>query len=66
MNMYKNMNLIVTCDNVFSNFTLFWDLLKVGVHVFEICKIDSKGLPNVLTFDQKTDKKDNFDIACMF
>jgi hypothetical protein len=55
MNMYKNMNLIVTCDNVFSNFTLFWDLLKVGVHVVEICKIDSKGLPNVLTFDQKTD-----------
>jgi hypothetical protein len=51
--MYKNKNHIVTCDNVFSNFTLFWDLLKVRVHVVEICRIDYKGLPNALTIDKE-------------
>jgi hypothetical protein len=51
---------------IFSNFALFWDLLKVKVHAAEICRIDWKGLPNVLTGDKKNDQKDNFDIACMF
>jgi hypothetical protein len=30
MNKYKNKNYIVTCDNFFSSFTLFWNLENWG------------------------------------
>jgi hypothetical protein len=43
MDVYKNMNHIVTCDNFKENPTLFWDLLKVGVHATWTCKINRKG-----------------------
>ncbi len=50
---YKNKNYIVTCDNFYFSFTLFWDLLKVGVHAIGTCMIDHKGWPNVLIIDPK-------------
>ncbi len=43
MDGYKNKNHIVTCGNFFSSLALFWDLLKVGVHVIRTYKIDHKG-----------------------
>ncbi len=40
---YKNKNYIMTCDNFFFNPTLFWDLLKVGVHVKRTFRTNFKG-----------------------
>jgi hypothetical protein len=51
MDGYKNKNHIVTCDNFFSNPTLYWDLLKVGVHATRIYKTNWKGWFSVLTID---------------
>jgi hypothetical protein len=53
MDGYKNKNCIVTCDNFNFNFTLFWELLKVGVHAIETCRLDHKGWPRALTIDPK-------------
>ncbi len=54
MDMCKNKsNHIVTCDNFFSNPTLFWDLLKVEVRTTRTHGIDCKGQPNALTIDPK-------------
>jgi hypothetical protein len=53
MDGYKNKNYIVTCDNFFSRLTLFWNLLKVGVHAKGTCKIDCKGSLGALTIDPK-------------
>jgi len=65
MDGYKNRNYIVTCDNFFFSPTLFWDLLKVGVHATWTCRIDCKGWLDALTIDQRKDQEDNFSIACM-
>jgi hypothetical protein len=53
MDGYKNKNYIVTYDNFFSCLTLFWNLLKVGVHAKRTCKIDFKGSLGALTIDPK-------------
>jgi len=53
MDVYKNKNHIVTCDNLFFNLTLFWGLLKVGVHATWTCKTNCKGWPSVVTIDPK-------------
>ncbi len=53
MDGYKNKNYIVTYDNFFSCLTLFWNLLKVGVHAKGTCKIDFKGSLGALTIDPK-------------
>jgi len=53
MNGYKNKNYIMTCDNFFFSPTLFWDLLKVGVHASRTWRIDCKGWLGVLTIDPK-------------
>jgi hypothetical protein len=50
---YKNKNYIMTCDNFFCSPTLFWDLLKVGVHATGTCRIDCKGWLGALTIDPK-------------
>ncbi len=53
MDVYKDKNHIVTCDNLFFNLTLFWGLLKVGVDATWSCKIDHKGWLSALTIDPK-------------
>jgi hypothetical protein len=53
MDGYKNKNYIVTCDNFFSHLTLFWNLLKVGVHAKGTCRIDCKGSFGALNIDPK-------------
>jgi hypothetical protein len=53
MDGYKNQNHIVTCDNFFSNFALFWDLLEVGVHAIRTYIIDRNRWPSGLTIDPK-------------
>jgi hypothetical protein len=53
MDGYKNKNYIMTCDNFFFNPTLFWDLLKVGVHVKRTFRTNFKGWLGVLTIDPK-------------
>jgi hypothetical protein len=53
MDEYKNKNYIVTYDNFFFNPTLFWDLLKVGVHVTGTCMTNCKGWLGILTIDPK-------------
>jgi hypothetical protein len=53
MDGYKNKNYIVICDNFFFSPTLFWDLLKVGVHTTRTCKTDCKGWLGVLSIDPK-------------
>jgi len=50
INGYKN---IITCDNFFLNPTLFWDFLKVGVHVTKTCRTNYKGWLGVLIIDPK-------------
>jgi hypothetical protein len=57
MDGYKNKNYIVTCDNFFFSPTLFWDLLKVEVHVTRTSKIDCKGWFGALTTDPKKTSK---------
>jgi len=57
MDGYKNKNYIVTCDNFFSHLTLFWNLLKVGVHAKGTCRIDCKGSLGALTIDPKKGSK---------
>ncbi len=51
MDEYKNKNHIVTCDNFFSNLTLFWDHLKVGVHATRTYKTYWKERFSALTID---------------
>jgi hypothetical protein len=53
MDGHKNMNHIFTCDNFFSNLTLFWDVLKVGVHATWTCRTNHKGWFIALTIDPK-------------
>jgi hypothetical protein len=53
MDGFKNKNYIVTCDNFFFSPTLFWDLLKVGVHATRTCKTNCKGWLGALTIDPK-------------
>jgi len=53
MDGYKNNNYIVTYDNFFSNLTLFWDLLKVGVHATWNCRTHCKGRLGALIIDPK-------------
>jgi hypothetical protein len=53
MDGYKNKNYIVTCDNFFSSPTLFWDLLKVGVHAIGTCMTNYKRWLGALTTDSK-------------
>ncbi len=53
MDGYKIKNYIMTCDNFFFSPTLFWDLLKVGVHVTGTCRTYCKGWLGVLTIDPK-------------
>ncbi len=53
MDGYKKKNYIVTYDNFFSNLTLFWDLLKVGVHATWTCRTDYKGWLGALIIDPK-------------
>jgi hypothetical protein len=53
MDGYKNKNYIVTYDNFFSSPTLFWHLLKVGVHVTGTCRTDCEGWHGALTIDPK-------------
>jgi hypothetical protein len=50
---FKNKNYIVTCDNFFFSLTLFWDLLKVGVHAIRTCRTTCKGWLGVLIIDPK-------------
>ncbi len=57
MNGYKNKNYIVTCDNFFSHLTLFWNLLKVGLHAKGTCRIDCKGSFGALNIDPKKGSK---------
>jgi hypothetical protein len=40
-------------DNFFFSPTLFWDLLKVGVHITRTCRTNCKGWLGVLTIDPK-------------
>jgi hypothetical protein len=53
MDGYKNKNYIVTYDKFFSNPTLFWDLLKVGVHATGTYKTNYKGWLGALIIDPK-------------
>jgi hypothetical protein len=53
MDGYKNKNYIVTCDNFYSSFTLFWDFSKVGVHAIGTYRIEHKGWPSALIIDPK-------------
>ncbi len=54
MDGYKNKNHIITCDNFFFNHTLFWDLLKVGVHATRTYKTSNrKEWLSTLTIDPK-------------
>jgi hypothetical protein len=54
---FKNKNYIVTCDNFFFSPTLFWDLLKVGVHITRTCKTNCKPWLGVLTIDERRVKR---------
>jgi hypothetical protein len=57
MDGYKNKNYIITWDNFYFSFTLFWDLLKVGMHAIWTCRIDHKGWPSALTIDPKRESR---------
>ncbi len=53
MDRYKNKNYIMTCDNFFFNPTLFWFLLKVGVHATRTYRTNCKGWLSVLIIHPK-------------
>jgi len=57
MDRYKYKNYIMTCDNFFFNPTLFWFLLKVGVHATRTCRTNYKGSLGVLTIHPKKGSK---------